>query len=638
MLCNASLAQNWQLIWQDEFNGNTLDQTKWSHDLGTGSAQGLNGWGNGELQYYQPENTTLANGILTIEAKQETQGISDFYSGFQPYYYSSSKIHTRDKFEFIYGKVEARIKTVDGEGYWPAFWMLSGGCWPESGEIDIMEQWGNDGNTSVTTGAAHLGNCGDGSSNYTVGTSTINSGSYADDYHVYSVIWYEDYVAWYVDDVLFHTITPSSYPSQYAWPFNSNDWYLILNLAITNSGPNGNTTFPNQIDVDYVRVYQTDDIVGCTNPSATNYNPNANMDNGTCSFNVNFSVNMNCSNENFNTVYVTGPFTNWCGDCFPLTDNDNNGVWTGTYDFPEGALEYKYELDNWITQENLVDDMVNGASCAPVTDYFNYANRLIDINEEVNLNDSYGSCDACSASVLGCTNPLADNYNSNATEDDGSCLITGCTDSNAANYNSEANVQGECSYMISFNLDMNDYGGAFNTPEVNGSWDGWCGACTPMSDTNSDGIWEAEIELTEGFYEFKFALDNWSEAETFIGGESCTLTTGEFVNRTLNVDGNISYGTVCWESCEPCVNSGCTDPLYLEFDYDALVDDGSCQTLKIYGCTYPLAENYNGSANADDLSCIINLGGCPGDFTQDGAITAADLTGFLSIFGNPCNE
>ncbi len=256
----ASFSQNWQLIWEDDFNGNSLDQSKWVHDIGTGSQYGMWGWGNGELQYYQPQNTILNNGIAKIEVKEEPNGIVDSWGASS--YFSSSKITTKGIFDFRYGKVEARIKTIDGQGFWPAFWMLpTGGSWPCDGEIDIMEQWGNNYLTNSTTGAAHIGTCPYSQSThfYESFSSYISSGSYADDFHTYSVIWKEDTITWYVDETELFSLNPSSYwsiPSQSAWPFNANEWYLMINLAITQAGPNSNTVFPNQMEIDYVRVYQ----------------------------------------------------------------------------------------------------------------------------------------------------------------------------------------------------------------------------------------------------------------------------------------------------------------------------------------------------------------------------------------------
>ena len=96
-----------------------LDSNYWSHEIGTGSQNGLYGWGNGELQYYQPQNSVVSNGTLKIIAQHEPNGLVDSWNN--TYYYSSSRIVTRDKFEFQYGKIAARIKTLDGQGYWPAF-------------------------------------------------------------------------------------------------------------------------------------------------------------------------------------------------------------------------------------------------------------------------------------------------------------------------------------------------------------------------------------------------------------------------------------------------------------------------------------------------------------------------------------
>ena len=271
--CDYSSTQDRYLVWEDEFNGSSLDGSKWVHDIGTGSQYGLTGWGNGELQYYQPENLIISDGTAKIVAREEqVNGMN----------YSSSKIKTNGKFSFRHGIVQAKIKTVDGQGFWPAFWMLpSDGTWPCNGEIDIMEQWGNDGNSNVTSGAAHVGIC-PGSSSSNGFQHNISNGSYADAFHVYEVRWYPDYIAWYVDDVKIYHVNPYMYPG-YDWPFNIREWYLILNLAITSSGPNSNTEFPSQMEIDWIRVYEVDggvynenpQITGCLDSDAINYKSDA---------------------------------------------------------------------------------------------------------------------------------------------------------------------------------------------------------------------------------------------------------------------------------------------------------------------------------------------------------------------------
>ena len=117
-----------ELIWSDEFNGNSLNSNNWTHEVGTGNW----GWGNGELQYYQSNNSIVSNGKLTIEARRAS--IVGQWN--VPYYYSSSRIITRNKFDFRYGKVEARIKTIDGQGFWPLLALLTE-MLAENGEIDI---------------------------------------------------------------------------------------------------------------------------------------------------------------------------------------------------------------------------------------------------------------------------------------------------------------------------------------------------------------------------------------------------------------------------------------------------------------------------------------------------------------------
>ena len=240
-----------ELKFAEEFNGIRLDESKWTHEVGTGNW----GWGNGELQYYRSNNTSVSDGTAKITAKKETYGGQE---------YTSSRIKTDGKFTFRYGKVQARIKTVKGRGMWPAFWLLpSGGNWPCDGEIDIMEQ-GNkiSGNSDakITTGAAHLGTCPYPSNEdkwqYESFKKT-STDSYADDFHIYEIRWEPNKISWYVDEEFMGQVRPSDYPDK-NWPFNQSYWYIILNLAIDSNGPS--TGFESaQMEVDWVRVYAQED-------------------------------------------------------------------------------------------------------------------------------------------------------------------------------------------------------------------------------------------------------------------------------------------------------------------------------------------------------------------------------------------
>jgi beta-glucanase (GH16 family) len=126
-------AQNWQLVWQDEFEGESLDMEKWSYQTGTGSEYGLTDWGNNELQYYREENVTLSDGMLHVTAKRES------YRGKS---YTSGRIRTVDKGDWTYCRIEFRAKMPLGKGLWAAVWMLPTdeeyGGWAASGELDIM--------------------------------------------------------------------------------------------------------------------------------------------------------------------------------------------------------------------------------------------------------------------------------------------------------------------------------------------------------------------------------------------------------------------------------------------------------------------------------------------------------------------
>lgn len=241
--------RQYQLVWNDEFNGvagATADTSKWVADVGTGTL----GWGNQELQYYTKNGSNLqqdGKGNLLITAIKENFAGSGF---------TSARIKTQGKFSHGYGRYEARIKTPTGSGIWPAFWMLGDNIntvsWPQCGEIDILEQKGNQ--SHITYGTVHGPGYAGGNS---IGKSyALQNGRFDADYHIYAVEWGADYVDFFVDDYLYQRITPNDVTGE--WVYN-HDFFLILNVAVGGNFvgfPTSGTPFPQTMFVDYVRVYK----------------------------------------------------------------------------------------------------------------------------------------------------------------------------------------------------------------------------------------------------------------------------------------------------------------------------------------------------------------------------------------------
>jgi beta-glucanase (GH16 family) len=240
----VSPAQNYELVWSDEFDYSVLpDPGKWTFETGPA-------WTNNELQYYtnRLENAEVRDSILVITARKESYGGRD---------YTSARIVTyNDGLWWRYGKIEARIKLPYGQGIWPAFWMLgrnfSSVGWPECGEIDIMEMIGGEGRENTVHGTAHWDNNG---SHASYGNSvTLSSGTFADDFHLFSIEWNAEKILWKMDGEQFHVIdiTPAGL-SEFQGEF-----FIILNLAVGGNwpgSPDSTTVFPQELQVDYVRVY-----------------------------------------------------------------------------------------------------------------------------------------------------------------------------------------------------------------------------------------------------------------------------------------------------------------------------------------------------------------------------------------------
>jgi beta-glucanase (GH16 family) len=245
-----SVAADWELVWSDEFDGSSLDLSRWEPMIGNGCPN-LCGWGNAELEYYRAQNATVSGGMLTIEAREERYGGAD---------YTSARLRTKNLGDWTYGRMEMRARLPIGQGLWPAFWMLPTdevyGGWASSGEIDIMEYRGQEPNKVL--GTIHYG--GTYPDNQSSGhTKVLSSGDFHSDFHVFALEWEPTELRWYVDGQLYGTQTKwssagGSFPAPFDQPF-----HLLLNVAVGGyfvGDPNASTQFPQQMVVDYVRVYR----------------------------------------------------------------------------------------------------------------------------------------------------------------------------------------------------------------------------------------------------------------------------------------------------------------------------------------------------------------------------------------------
>ncbi|EAZ81139.1 glycoside hydrolase family 16 protein [Algoriphagus machipongonensis] len=242
----TSFAQEAKLLWSDEFDQNGLPNPQyWGYDVGD------HGWGNQELEYYTEanlQNARIEEGVLKITAIAD----SSYSKG-----YTSARIHTRGKKSWKYGYIEVKAKLPSGRGTWPAIWMLPEenlhGGWPANGEIDIMEHVGFD--PGVVHGTVHTK-----AFNHKIGTQKGNSitvPKFDSEFHVYAIDWTTEKIDFFIDDELYFTFENNG-GNYEEWPFDQ-EFHLILNIAVGGGwgGQKGvdPTIWPQQIEVDYVRVY-----------------------------------------------------------------------------------------------------------------------------------------------------------------------------------------------------------------------------------------------------------------------------------------------------------------------------------------------------------------------------------------------
>jgi len=244
LFINFCTAQNSKrtLVWEENFDSKTLNESVWNFDLGNGCPD-LCGWGNSERQLYTDKNHSLVNGNLVIHANYE-EGV-----------YTSTKITTKDKKQFQYGRFEARAKLPVGHGIWPAFWMLGSNIskvgWPKSGEIDILEYIGREPHTIFTS--LHTQD----SHGETINTKKTKFETIEEGFHIYAMDWTKDKIEFFVDGTSVYVFQPEV-KNEDVWPFNQ-PFYIIVNLAIGGNfgGPQvDNTIFPQDFSIDYIKVYQ----------------------------------------------------------------------------------------------------------------------------------------------------------------------------------------------------------------------------------------------------------------------------------------------------------------------------------------------------------------------------------------------
>ena len=244
--CGSCNDLSYNLVWSDEFDGDNIDESKWNFEIGTGNW----GWGNGEHQYYtsRPENAFIEDGKLIIQALNE---------GYQGSNYTSARMTTKNKGDWLYGRIKASIKVPSAGGTWPAFWMMPTnsvyGGWPNSGEMDIMEHYGcNNGEVSATV-HNNLYNWNGG----IPPISNLYNTTATSEFHEYEMEWAEDELNFFVDGIWIGSYSNQNSGSE-QWPYNQ-DFFIILNLAVGSHFMSCNTEdslFPQRLEIDYVRVYQ----------------------------------------------------------------------------------------------------------------------------------------------------------------------------------------------------------------------------------------------------------------------------------------------------------------------------------------------------------------------------------------------
>ena len=392
------------------------------------------------------------------------------------------------------------------------------------------------------------------------------------------------------------TFVPPFQLSNYTYKFKVDGVFegfttLLSCLTIVNNDTlraiNLNTTTPSVVCWESCSACATA-IPGCTDPTANNYSSNANLDDGSCLYNVTFFVDMSETTQSFITPEVFGTFNAWCGGCASMTDINNDSIWEITIPLMVGNYEYKFAADT----VNIEESLYESDNC--VVSAWGFSNRVLNVTGNQTLDTvCWNRCYSC---------------------------------------DTERNF-----YNVTFSVDMSNVTSTYTAPEVNGTFNNWCGNCWVL-DPQGNNIYSRSFNIDTSLHTFKFSADNWNIEENLDSSLSCvdlgfdSLGSLQYVNRSLRATSDTIIN-VCWESCKTCTIFGCTYPSACNYDSLATLDDGTCLTVYgcmnltalnydslatcpdscfffqiIYGCTDSMACNFNILANTDDSSCLLNYG------------------------------
>ena len=423
------------------------------------------------------------------------------------------------------------------------------------------------------------------------------------------------------------TFVPPFQLSNYTYKFKVDGVFesfttLLSCLTIVNNDTlraiNLNTTTPSVVCWESCSACATA-IPGCTDPTGNNYSSNANLDDGSCLYNVTFFVDMSETTQSFITPEVFGTFNAWCGGCATMTDFNNDSIWEITIPLTVGSYQYKFAADNATVEESLYEN----DNC--VATAFGYTNRTLNVvGNQVLDTVCWNRCYSCD---------IQRNF-----------------------------------YNVTFSVDMSNVTNTFTAPEVNGTFNNWCGNCWSL-DNPGNNIYSRSFNIDTSLHTFKFSADDWNIQENLDSSLSCvdlgfdSLGSLQYVNRSLRATSDTIIN-VCWESCIACIY-GCIDPIACNFNSLAEVDDGSCDlpngcnnplyleysasvtcpdandclTLIVNGCTDPLACNYNNLANLDNGSCNLPSGcGDPLYLEYSASVTCSDANACLTLIVNGCTD